>query len=468
MTGLRPEAAGIYYQGVVIAIGLGAILRKKYEFFLAPFITGNLQRSFGIPVSKVVYRLGRSLLIRSSVVCCILLVITADLDILEPRLQPYLETFLPFVLAIPFVALGTMCAILMRAANCLVLSVIGATLAVNVAVIGAALIGTALATDGDATLLLYSWAYFVGSLASAGLSALFLRRVLRRWEVPGMATDCAAWARVHREVASTGGASVAHSFVLWGPPCLLALFASAPEFASFAAAVRSSQVVEFLLPSLSFLKCTESNAIPWLERQCTDRAAFLRVLGASTMASTIIVAGPDDGRSDRVSPLRHGLRRSIGAVRGHVGGAMDERRRSAGPSLSRGKLGSHVGAPNSGDIGGCRPDGMRHRARAVRRDGSGGGVGRRLGIAQRADHASGSGADRQNALQRSCGRPALVAPCLMAGCRFLQDAAAQGLIERDQILQPSQPDAHQPLLRAIERAFRVQHGQVAVDAVAKA
>jgi hypothetical protein len=291
LTGLRPEGAGIYFQGVVIAIGLSAILRKKYEFFLAPFITGNLQHSIGIPVSKVVYRLGRSLLIRSSVVCCILLVVTADLDILEPRFQPYLETFLPFVLAIPFVALATMCGVLLRAANHLVLSVIGATLAVNVAVIGAAVVGTALATDGDATLLLYSWAYFAGSLASAGLAAWFLRRALRRWEVPGMQTNCAAWAQVHREVANTAGASVAHSVVLWGPPCLLAIFAPAPEFASFAAAVRSSQVVEFLLPSLTFLKCTETNAIPWLERQCTDRAVFLRVLGASTIASTAIVAG---------------------------------------------------------------------------------------------------------------------------------------------------------------------------------
>jgi hypothetical protein len=291
LTGLRPEAAGIYYQGVVIAIGLSAILRKKYEFFLAPFITGNLQHALGIPTSKVVYRLGKSLLIRSSVVCCILLVVTADLDILQPRLQPYLETFLPFVLAIPFVALATMCSILLRAANCLVLSVIGATFSVNLAVIGAAVIGTALATDGDATLLLYSWAYFAGSLVSAGLAAWFLRRVLRRWEVPGMETNCAAWPQVHREVANTAGAGLAHSFVLWGPPCLLAIFAPAAEFAAFAAAVRSSQVIEFLLPSLSFLKCTETNAIPWLERPCTDRAAFLKVLGVSAMASTAIVAG---------------------------------------------------------------------------------------------------------------------------------------------------------------------------------
>ena len=129
LRGLRPEAAGIYYQGVVIAIGLSALLRKKYEFFLAPFITGNLQHTLGIPAAKVVHRLGKSLLIRASVVCCILLVVTADLDILEPRLQPYLETFLPFVLAIPFVALATMCSILLRAANRLALSVIGATLA---------------------------------------------------------------------------------------------------------------------------------------------------------------------------------------------------------------------------------------------------------------------------------------------------------------------------------------------------
>jgi hypothetical protein len=291
LTGLRPESAGIYYQGVVMAIGLSAILRKKYEFFLAPFITGDLQHSVGIPVSKVVYRLGRSLLIRSTVVCCVLLVVTADLDILEPRLQPYLETFLPFVLAIPFVALATMCGVLLRAANCLVLSVIGATLAVNVAVIGAAMIGTAMATDSGATLLLYSWAYFVGSLVSAGLAAWFLRRALRRWEVPGMQTNCAAWPQVHRDVANTAGASIAHSFVLWGPPCLLAIFAPTAEFASFAAAVRSSQVIEFLLPSLTFLKCTETNAIPWLERQCTDRTAFLRALSASTMASTAIVAG---------------------------------------------------------------------------------------------------------------------------------------------------------------------------------
>jgi hypothetical protein len=36
LANLSPEAAGTYYKGAVIALGLSALLYKKYEFYLVP------------------------------------------------------------------------------------------------------------------------------------------------------------------------------------------------------------------------------------------------------------------------------------------------------------------------------------------------------------------------------------------------------------------------------------------------
>jgi hypothetical protein len=91
---LPPAVAGIYFKGVVIAYGLAALLRGKYELFIAQHFLG--QPDPGIPARDLVRGLGIRVLIRTAIACAILLVITADLDVMEPHLRPYLETYLPF------------------------------------------------------------------------------------------------------------------------------------------------------------------------------------------------------------------------------------------------------------------------------------------------------------------------------------------------------------------------------------
>src|SRR4030081_2842402 len=83
---LPPAVAGIYFKGVVIAYGLAALLRGKYELFIAQYFLGRPDP--GIPARDLVRGLGIRVLIRTAIACAILLVITADLDVMEPHLRP--------------------------------------------------------------------------------------------------------------------------------------------------------------------------------------------------------------------------------------------------------------------------------------------------------------------------------------------------------------------------------------------
>src|SRR6202453_439338 len=96
---LTPEEAGVYFRGFVIALGLSTLLRGKYEIYLAQHIIGRRATTTGIPNGVLLLQLARRMLLRSSLLCAVLLVVTADLDIQAPQLQTILQTYLPFVLA---------------------------------------------------------------------------------------------------------------------------------------------------------------------------------------------------------------------------------------------------------------------------------------------------------------------------------------------------------------------------------
>ena len=59
--------------------------------------------------------LGIRVLIRSAIACAILLVFTTDLDVMDVYVRPYLQTYLPFVLAVPFATLALFLASTLRA-----------------------------------------------------------------------------------------------------------------------------------------------------------------------------------------------------------------------------------------------------------------------------------------------------------------------------------------------------------------
>src|ERR1700719_2479056 len=162
---LTPEEAGVYFRGFVIALGLSTLLRGKYEIYMAQHIIGKRATITGIPNGVLLRQLARRMLLRSSLVCAVLLVVTADLDIQAPQLQTILQTYLPFVLAIPCVSLSTFLGEALRAAN-RTLGIVVAAYAVNVSILLAVVLA-----PPDASLVLYSWAFLLGSLVSAGVAA---------------------------------------------------------------------------------------------------------------------------------------------------------------------------------------------------------------------------------------------------------------------------------------------------------
>ena len=95
---LPPTVAGIYFKGVIIAYGLAALLRGKYDLFIAQHFVNPQQSELGARARAVVRALGIRVLIRSAIACAALLVVTTDLDVMDVYLRPYLQTYLPFVL----------------------------------------------------------------------------------------------------------------------------------------------------------------------------------------------------------------------------------------------------------------------------------------------------------------------------------------------------------------------------------
>ena len=162
---LTPDDAGIYFRGFVIALGLSTLLRGKYEIYLAQHIIGRCARPTGFATGVLLMQLARRMLLRSSLLCAVLLVLTADLDIQAPQLQTVLQTYLPFVLALPFVSLASLMGEALRAAN-RTLGVVVAAYAVNLSILLAVLLA-----PPDASLVLYSWAFFLGSVVAAAIAA---------------------------------------------------------------------------------------------------------------------------------------------------------------------------------------------------------------------------------------------------------------------------------------------------------
>jgi hypothetical protein len=279
---LTPEAAGVYFRGFVIACGLGALLRSKYELYMAHYILGMRSKATGISNGALLFLLGRRVLLRASLVCGALLVVTTDIDIQAPRFQPVLETYLPFILAIPFVSLSTFLGEALRAGHRSLFGMMVAAFALNLSI----LLVVALAAP-DAPLSVYTWAFLGGSIASAALATLLA------WRAFPM---CAAAQRpIVREVLEAVDEraliGVSRGLLLWGPLCVLAVWAPAVQMAQYAVAARTALIVDFFLPALSL--AAHQNVLPaaFAARPgCSRRKLLMRQLGAALLYSSCIVA----------------------------------------------------------------------------------------------------------------------------------------------------------------------------------
>jgi O-antigen/teichoic acid export membrane protein len=237
---LPPTTAGVYFKGFVIAYGLAALLRGKYDLFVAQHFVGPFDPKRS--TRELVRGLGIRILIRSAITCAILLVVTADLDVMDVYLRPYLQTFLPFVLAVPFATLALYLANVLRAVNHTLGSTLVASYSINVMILAVAY---GAAGSGESVLTLLSWAFFAGTVLAAGVGVLITRHVFP--PVPELTPI--VWSDVYIASARNGLTGIALACLQWGPLCLLALMGSEIQIAHYAVVTRTANVIDFLIPA---------------------------------------------------------------------------------------------------------------------------------------------------------------------------------------------------------------------------
>ena len=275
---LTPDDAGVFFRGFVIALGLSALLRGKYELYMAQHIIGRRAAATGISNGALLMQLARRMLLRSSLLCGVLLVVTADLDIQAPQLQTVLQTYLPFVLALPCVSLSSFFGEALRAAN-RTLGMVVAAYAVNVSLLLAVAVAPA-----DASLAFYSWAFLLGSLVSAAVAFVLARRAL-----PGTPAECSRPISLAalQTVDSREFIGLARGVLLWGPLCVLSVWAPPLEMAQYAVAARTALIVDFFLPALNLTGCRETLMATQPVR--ASRRLLTGQLGAALLYSTVLI-----------------------------------------------------------------------------------------------------------------------------------------------------------------------------------
>ena len=275
---LTPDEAGVFFRGFVIALGLSTLLRGKYELSMAQQVIGRRAAATGTPDGVLLMQLMRRMLLRSSLLCAVLLVVTADLDIQAPQLQTMLQTYLPFVLALPCVSLSSFFGEALRAAN-RTLGIVVTAYAVNISL----LVAVAVAPP-DASLAFYSWAFFLGSLIAAAIAL-----VLARYAFP--ATREERLRPISREalqaVDSREFIGVARAVLRWGALCVLSVWAPPLQMAQYAVAARTALIVDFFLPALNLTGCRETllaNQPP-----CASKRLLVGELARALLYSTLLV-----------------------------------------------------------------------------------------------------------------------------------------------------------------------------------
>ena len=275
---LTPDEAGVFFRGFVLALGLSALLRGKYEIYMAQHIIGRRATATGISDGAVLMQLARRMLLRSSLLCGVLLVVTADLDIQAPQLQTVLQTYFPFVLALPCVSSSSFFGEALRAVN-RTLGIVVTAYAVNVSLLVAVSVA-----PPDASLAFYSWAFFLGSLVAAVVAL-----VLARYALP--ATRAERLRPIAREalqaVDSREFIGLARGVLQWGPLCVLSVWAPPLQMAQYAVAARTALIVDFFLPALNLTGCRET-LVPG-QPPCASRRLLVGQLTRALVYASVLV-----------------------------------------------------------------------------------------------------------------------------------------------------------------------------------
>jgi hypothetical protein len=289
---LAPPVAGIYFRGAIITYGLAALLRGKYELFIVQHFIDLQKSDLGEHARLVVRGLGIRVLNRSAIACAVLLVFTTDLDVMDVYVRPYLQTYLPFVLAVPFATLALFLASTLRAVNHTLGSTVVSSYTINVMIIVAA--GVAAVLQPDAPLFPLSWGFFIGCALAAGMGVLLTRHV---FEVPrhdpGLKPNAAEWRDIYASTGRNGLTGLALAALQWGPACVLAVLGTAIEIAQLAVVTRTAQIIDFLIPAVIFIPHSASVQSRLCQAMHSARgklAVDLSVSLATTSACVIAVA----------------------------------------------------------------------------------------------------------------------------------------------------------------------------------
>ena len=288
---LPPNMAGIYFKGFIIAYGLAALLRGKYELFIAQHFVNPQPSELNARARAVVRAMGIRVWIRSALACAGLLVVTADLDVMDVYLQPYLQTYLPFVLAVPFATLALFLASTLRATNRTLGSVIVSTYSINSMIIIAAIVMSFRAEDG---LVILSWAFFCGCLLASLMGVLLTRYVFRvPREAAHLTLSPAEWREIYTSTGENGLTGLALAGLEWGPLCALAVLGNAVQIAEYAVVTRTTKIVDFLVPAVIFVPQSARFQSRLCQAMRTARGKLgvdLSVSLATTSACVLVVA----------------------------------------------------------------------------------------------------------------------------------------------------------------------------------
>lgn len=284
---LTPFQTGLFFEGFVVTLAGAAFVRAKLDIYLGRHIVAGLAASTGISDATLLRVLSKRFVKRSSLICAALLVIIADADLMAQSLYPYLSTFIPFVLALPFVGYATMMGGALRAANRYLMSLICTAYVMNSAILLAVLLA-----PEHPPVALFSWIFFGGSVVGAGVAHLFTRRIFGMPEAQTAATETtrAAWKAIEGEIHEGAGVGFANAAVLWAPLCLLVVLAPATEMAMFAVSTRTAQLILYAMPVIALL------VAPRIREQSAHftgqfgRAALWKAIGGVAAASAIMAA----------------------------------------------------------------------------------------------------------------------------------------------------------------------------------
>jgi hypothetical protein len=137
----------------------------------------------------------------------------------------------------------------------------------------------------DASLALYSWAFLLGSVFSMGVAAALAWRAFPVARGEGYSLPiCRAQLQ---GVDSRELIGLARGLLLWGPLCVLAVWAAPIQMAQYAVAARTALIVDMFLPALNLTGGRET--LMATQPVQAPRRLLLRQLAAALIYSSAFV-----------------------------------------------------------------------------------------------------------------------------------------------------------------------------------